>query len=100
MTSPLPRKNHDLIEGIPITFAVDMWGYGYIVEVPKERENWFDGAGIEDNFHESGEQLKGLAPGLYRGTFSFEFCQGYFEGYPADGESDTYLCLEKFEKVA
>lgn len=89
-------KGPEFIEGIPITFAVDFKGQGWIVEVPKEREDWFDGTNIEDNFEKLTEELK---PGLYRGTFAFEFQQGYFEGYPADGESSVYLTLEKYDKV-
>lgn len=85
-----------IIEGIPILFAVSFNGNAYVIEIPKERENMFDGAYMGEQFEEFPEDL---APGIYRGTFSYEFQMGYFEGYPAPGESSVYLTLEKYEKV-
>jgi hypothetical protein len=90
------NMGQDLIEGVPITFGVSFTGHAYIIEVPKERETWFDGSHMNDQFEEFPDNIE---PGVYRGTFSFEFQQGFFEGYPADGESSVYLTLEKYSRV-
>lgn len=51
------------------------YGLGELVEVPKE-------------------------PGLYVCEVDFEFQQGYFEGYPANGESSWYLIPKNVTRIA
>ena len=85
-------------ENLPITFAVTMTGEAVVISVPEAHRQGFEGSFFCDN------NVKGLPkkmePGLYKGLMTFDFWQGYMEGYRADGESDFEFTVTKFEKVA
>lgn len=60
-------------------------------------DNWMDGLYIEDN----SEILDGFPdePGFYAATLELWFQQGYFEGYPADGESSVFVKLSNLRRL-
>jgi len=76
----------------------------YLVSTPNPRdlhqlitEDWLDGLCIEDN----SDFMDGFPnePGFYAATLEFWHEQGYFEGYPANGENDIYVQLKNLRKL-
>ncbi len=67
-----------------------------ILQAPDEIKGIFDGLFCKDNaFYGVPDK-----PGVYNCTVNFEFHQGYFEGYRADGESDWSFTVKTAHLVA
>lgn len=58
---------------------------------------WLDGLCLEDNCVPA--KYLPTEPGFYAATLEFWFEQGYFEGYPANGESSVELTLTNVRKL-
>lgn len=56
---------------------------------------------LEESDHLGDHEFEGLPtePGVYRCTVEFWYSQGYFEGYPADSESDWWFKCIASEKL-
>jgi hypothetical protein len=67
-----------------------------ILQAPDEIKGIFDGLFCKDNaFYGVPDK-----PGVYNCTVNFEFHQGYFEGYRADGESDWSFTVKTAHLVS
>lgn len=78
-----------------VVVAVDCGGAGWLVSIPEQSRQFFDGSSIEDN------NIKPVPeePGLYLLSVRFVFHQGYFEGYWSAGESDWEFRVESTKKL-
>ena len=76
-----------MIEYDNVIIAVTAFGEPVLVDAPQEMVSMFDGPFFEDNAISSIKKYPTI-PGVYRCKIRYEFYQGYFEGWKADGESD------------
>ena len=73
-----------------IAFAVSIDGDAFLVSAPESVRNANDECA---NMDKSGWDDLPDAPGFYKATAEFWFQEGYFEGYPAPGESSFGFAL-------
>lgn len=68
---PFPKVN------VPyaIVFAVDMSGFGWLIEAPEEVQNYMNEASVQANMEDGGFIDLPEAPGLYRATAHFKVIQ-------------------------
>jgi hypothetical protein len=77
--------------------AVTPGGLHLLVGGDPELIKYMDGDMFEDNSPDL--ETFPTEPGVYVGTVEYWFQQGYFEGYPADGESDIEYAFSDYRKI-
>lgn len=75
---PIPGSTYDM------TICVGYNSEGILVSVPDIARIALDSVYCDDNGFEGVPK----EPGVYQCECEFYFIQGYYDGYPADGESD------------
>lgn len=71
-----------------------------LIEGPKELTEIMDGDFFEDNCSPDAEKYFPQTSGFYICDVELWFEQGFFEGFPAPGESDRDLLLKNVRPVA
>lgn len=70
-----------------------------IITAPEELLSSLDGNMLDDNCLEEGRASLPQQAGVYFATVEIWYEQGYFEGYPAPGESDVDHRLSAVRKI-
>ena len=94
-------KHDNTFEGIIV--AIDITGFVTLIggESVWALHHTLGQESIMEYMSWDGEDRKGFPeePGIYRCTIDYIFHQGYFEGYPCDGESDWEIVARDFERI-
>lgn len=81
-----------------VILGVSIFGALFVISGPEDLSQVLDGEMIEDNTQSLGKYP--AEPGVYRCSIEYWFEQGYYEGWPANGESEWDLIPINVEPVS
>jgi hypothetical protein len=74
-------------------------GTTHLLDGPRDLMDLMDGDCLDDACMDEGRKTLPTDPGVYSATIEYWFQQGYFEGYPAPGESDYDFRLSNLRRI-